>query len=116
MKLAPVTGRVVFKNQAFAPGEIYFNPDDAKGTQGEMGGAVLKPEEGTFTITTQGPKGPRDGVAPGAYRVTIGIGMRPQKELAKYRNAKTTPLTIEVPEEGYADIVVDLDKGTVVVK
>ena len=116
IKLAPVTGRVTFKNQAFTPGEIFFTPDEAKGTQGEPGNALLKPEDGTFTITTLGPKGLRDGVAPGSYRVTVGLGRRPDKELAKYRSAKTTPLSIEVPEEGYADIVVDLDKGTVVVK
>jgi hypothetical protein len=114
-KLAPVTGRVTFKNEAVTAAEIYFNPDAKKGNEGELGTALLA-ADGTFTITTHHPKGPRNGVAPGAYKVTFGLGRRPEKELIKFRTVQATPLAIEVPEEGLQDVVVDLDKGRIDVK
>jgi hypothetical protein len=46
----------------------------------------------------------------------VTIGRRPEKDLAKYRAVQTTPLTIEVPEEGLHDVVVDLDKGVIETK
>jgi hypothetical protein len=116
LKLAPVTGRVTYKNQAIAGATIFFLPDTAKGTQGEMGSAILKPSDGSFAITTNHLKGQRDGVAPGSYRVTLGLDRMPGPELDKFRDLKTTPLTIDVPEEGYSDVIVDLEKGTIVVK
>ena len=39
-----------------------------------------------------------------------------EKELIKFRAIQTTPLTIDVPEEGLDDIVVDLDKARIEVK
>jgi hypothetical protein len=114
-KLAPVTGRVTYKNQAVTAAEIYFNPDAQKGNQGEMGSSFLA-EDGTFSIATYHPKGPRTGVVPGAYKVTLGLGRRPEKDLVKFRTVQATPLTIEVPEEGLSDVVIDLDKGTIDVK
>jgi len=112
-KLSPVNGRVTFKDQAVTAAEIYLNPDAKKGNQGDLGSAVLQ-EDGTFSITTYHPKGPRPGVAPGSYKVTLGLGRRAEKELTKFRTVQTTPLTIEVPEEGLQNVVVDLDKGVVV--
>jgi hypothetical protein len=114
-KLAPATGRVVYKNQAVAAAEIYFNPDAQKGNQGELGSALLA-EDGSFSITTHHPKGPRTGVVPGAYKVTLGLGRRPEKDLVKYRTIQATPLAIEIPEEGLSNILIDLDKGTIEVK
>jgi hypothetical protein len=111
-RLAPVTGRVSYKNQAVTAAEIYFNPDAQKGNQGELGSAFLA-EDGTFSMTTHHPKGPRTGVVPGAYKVTLGLGRRPEKDLVKFRTIQATPLTVEVPEEGLSDIVIDLDKGTI---
>jgi hypothetical protein len=112
VKLAPVTGRVIFKNEAVSAAEIYFNPDAKAGNRGEMGSALLG-QDGSFTITTAGPKGPRDGVVPGAYKVTLGLGRRNEKGLAPFKTVQTTTLTIEVPEQGLRDIVVDLDKGRI---
>jgi hypothetical protein len=103
-KLAPVSGRVLYKDQAVTAAEIYFLPDAEKGNNGTMGSAVLQ-EDGSFTITTY-PKG--NGVAPGAYKVTLGLGRRSDKELNKYRRVETTPLEVEVPEEGLSDLVLDL--------
>jgi hypothetical protein len=115
VKLAPVTGRVIFHNEAITAAEIYFNPDAKAGNRGEMGSALIG-VDGTFTITTAGPKGPRDGVVPGAYKVTLGLGRRNEKELAPFKTVQTTPLTIEVPEQGLRDIVVDLDNSRIETK
>jgi hypothetical protein len=103
-KLAPVTGRVIYKNQGVTAAEIYFLPDADKGNQGTMASAILQ-EDGSFTMVTH-PKG--NGVAPGAYKVTLGLGRRQDKELLKYRRVETTPLKFEVPEEGLTDLVIDL--------
>jgi hypothetical protein len=103
-KVAPVSGRVTFKNQAVSAAEIYFMPDASKGNHGVMGSAILQ-EDGSFKITTY-PKG--DGVAPGAYKVTLGLGRRPEKELQKYRKVETTPLKYDVPEEGLQDLHIEL--------
>jgi hypothetical protein len=105
-KLAPVTGRVIFKNEAVTAASVYFLPDAAKGNNGSMASAILQ-QDGSFTMDTY-PKG--KGVAPGAYRVTFDLGRRKEKELDKYRKVETTPLTYEVPEEGLADLLIDLSK------
>jgi hypothetical protein len=113
--LAPVTGRVTFHNEAITAAEIYFHPDAKAGNRGDMASALIG-ADGAFTITTPGPKGPRDGVVPGAYKVTLGLGRRNEKELARFKAVQTTPLSIEVPEQGLRDIVVDLDNGRIETK
>ena len=102
-KLAQVTGRVIFKNEAVTAAEIYFVPDAEKGNRGEGATAILQ-LDGSFTMET--PKGP--GVIPGSYKVKLGLGRRPEKELEKYRDVKTTPLSIDVPEQGIKDYVIEL--------
>jgi hypothetical protein len=104
-KLAPVTGRVLFKSEGVTAGEIYFLPDEAKGTQGSMASSVLQ-EDGSFTLTTYGVG---DGVRPGSYKATIVLGRRPEKELAKFRSIKTTPLEYEVTENGLTGLEINLD-------
>jgi hypothetical protein len=106
-RIVPVTGRVTFKNQAVTAAEIFFIPDPKKGNQGEMGSALLKPD-GSFAITTIHAGRTVEGIAPGAYKVTFGLGRRPEKELARYRNVQTTPLEIDVPEEGIEDHLFEL--------
>ena len=99
-KLTPVGGRVIFKNEAVTAAEIYFVPDAEKGNRGEGAQAIIQ-EDGSFKMETY-PKG--EGVIPGAYKIKLGLGRRPDKELDKYRDVKTTPLTIDVtdkPIEGY---------------
>jgi hypothetical protein len=104
-KLAPVKGRVLFKNEGVTAASIFFMPDAAKGNQGPMGSSMLQ-EDGSFTITTLdiGP-----GLRPGAYKVKLDLGRRPEKELAKFRDVKTTPLSYEVTENGLPDLVIVLD-------
>jgi hypothetical protein len=106
-RLAPVKGRVIYKNQGVTAAEIYFLPDADKGNQGAMASAILQ-EDGSFTMSTY-PRG--DGVAPGAYKVTLGLGRRTEKELNKFRKVETTPLKVDVPEEGLTDLVFDLSKA-----
>jgi hypothetical protein len=99
-KLTPVSGRVIFKNEGVTAAEIYFVPDAEKGNRGEGAQAIIQ-EDGSFKMETY-PKG--EGVIPGAYKIKLGLGRRPDKELDKYRDVKTTPLTIDVtdkPIEGY---------------
>jgi hypothetical protein len=103
-KLAPVKGRVIFKNEGVTAANIYFMPDAAKGNNGTMASSVLQ-TDGSFTMSTY-PRG--DGVAPGAYKVTLDLGRRKEKELDKYRNVETTPLKYDVPEEGLEDLIIDL--------
>jgi len=104
-RLAPVSGRVLFKDEGVTAGEIYFMPNLEKGTQGDMASALLQ-EDGSFTMETYKVG---KGVQPGSYKVTIVLGRRPEKELVKFRDIKTTPLTKEVPEEGLSNLVIKLD-------
>lgn len=103
-KLAPVRGRVVFQDQAVTAADIYFMPDASKGNEGSIASSVLQ-EDGSFSLKTH-PQG--DGVMPGAYKVTLSLGRRPEKELDKYRHVETTPLEYTVPPEGLTDLVIEL--------
>src|SRR5580658_10216616 len=99
-KLTQVTGRVIFKNEGVTAASIFFVPDADKGNRGDMATAILG-ADGSFRMETY-PKG--EGVIPGAYKIKLDLGRRPDKELEKYRDVKTTPLTIDVTDkaiEGY---------------
>lgn len=102
--LAPVTGRVTFKNEGVTAATLNFLPDAEKGNRGQMATAVLQ-LDGSFTLETY-PKGA--GVLPGAYKVTVLTGRRPEPELAKYRDVKTTPLSVDVPAEGLKEYQIEL--------
>ena len=104
-KLAPVKGRVVFQDQAVTAADIYFIPDASKGNEGSMASSVLQ-EDGSFTLSTH-PLG--DGAMPGAYKVMLSLGRRPEKELNKYRRVETTPLEYTVPAEGLTDLLIKLE-------
>lgn len=107
-KLAPVTGRVTFKNEAVTAATIYFMPDAEKGNRGTMASAVLK-EDGSFTLETAKADGVvTPGVIPGAYKIQFDLGRRPEKELAPYRDVKKTPLSVDVPEQGLTNYVIEL--------
>jgi hypothetical protein len=108
-KLAPVNGKVLFKNQGVTAAEIYFIPDAEKGNQGTMAAAILQ-EDGSFALTTPkaGSRNPSNGVTPGAYKITLGLGRRNEPELKKYRDVKSTPLKVDVPEEGLKDYLIEL--------
>ena len=103
-KLAAVTGRVIYKNEGVTAASIYFMPDKEKGNHGEMATSLLK-EDGSFTMETY-PKG--NGVIPGWYKVTFDLGRRNEQDLQKFRNVKTTPISIEVTEKGLEAHLFDL--------
>jgi hypothetical protein len=103
--LAPVKGRVLFKDEPVTAADIFFIPDASRGNEGSLASSVLQ-EDGSFTLTTH-PHG--DGVMPGAYKVTLSLGRRPEKELNKYRQVQTTPLEYTVPAEGLPDLVIKLE-------
>ncbi len=102
--LTPATGRVTFKNEAVTAATICFMPDAEKGNRGQMATSVLQ-LDGSFTMETY-PKGP--GVLPGSYKITVLTGRRPEPELAKYRDVKTTPLTVDVTDGGLKDYMIEL--------
>jgi hypothetical protein len=101
--LVPATGKVTFKNEGLTAASIVFTPDAEKGNRGQMATAVLQ-QDGSFTMETY-PKGA--GVVPGAYKVSV-ITRRPDAELEKYKDAKTTPLSVDVPEGGLKDKLFEL--------
>ena len=105
-KLAPVRGRVTFKNEAVTAADIYFIPDASKGNHGTMGSSMLQ-EDGSFTIETYG-KGA--GVVPGAYKVKLNLGRRNDKELAKYARVETSQLAFDVGPEGLDNLHIELMK------
>jgi hypothetical protein len=102
-KLAQVTGRVIFKNEAVTAASIYFIPDAEKGNRGDMASAILQ-IDGSFTMETN----TKGGVVPGSYKVTFDLGRRTDKELQKYRDVKTTPVTIDVTEQGLSGHIFEL--------
>ncbi len=105
VKLAPVRGRVLFKHKPVTAAEIYFMPDASKGNQGTMASSALQ-TDGSFTMVTVPD---REGVMPGAYKVTLGLGRRPEKELDKYRTVEKTPLKYNVPDGGLPSLTIELE-------
>ncbi len=103
-KLAPVKGRVTFKDQGVTAAEIFFMPDAEKGNEGKMASGILQ-EDGSFKVATEGQG---EGAIPGAYKVVISTSRRPEKELDKFKNVKTTPLQYTVPPEGLPDLQIEL--------
>jgi hypothetical protein len=103
-KLAPVSGRVVFKNEAVTAASIFFIPDKDKGNRGDQATAVLQ-LDGSFKMETN-PN--RNGVVPGSYKVIFDLGRRSDKELQPYRKVETTPLSIDVPEQGLENYLIEL--------
>ena len=102
-KLVPVTGRVIYKNQAITAATIFFIPDHERGNRGEMAKAILG-QDGSFEMESQRGK----GVMPGSYKIKFDLGKRQEKDLQPYRDVKSSPLAIDVPEEGKENFVIDL--------
>jgi hypothetical protein len=103
-RLAPVRGRVVYHDQAMTSADIFFLPDASKGNEAAMASSPLQ-LDGSFTLTTY-PHG--EGVLPGAYKATLSLGRRKDKDLDRYRNVETTPLEYTVPAEGLTDLLIEL--------
>lgn len=103
-RVAPVSGRVIYKNEPVTDATIVFIPDHEKGNRGEMASATLGPD-GSFEMMTTPD---RKGVVPGSYRIKLDLGKRQEKDLQPYRDNKSTPLRIDIPDEGKQNVVIDL--------
>lgn len=118
--LHPVQGRVLKKGQPVevASGYVVLKPDADKGNETKFEPAGMIDSDGNFVIYTK----ERKGAPPGWYKVVItatGEAPKPKKGRntsrpiakpllpARYGQAKTTPLSIEVvadPAEGAYDL------------
>ncbi len=120
-KTVPVSGTVTYKGQPVEGATITF-----VSTAGKRGAVATTDAAGHFTMTTFEPK---DGAIPGTYQVSIQKtvlegapaeeatgkgGEEPPagvaKDLlpAKYKNAATSGLTVEIKEGGTKDLKFEL--------
>jgi hypothetical protein len=107
LKLVPVSGVVVNGNKPVSRAAISFAADISQGGEtldayGSLDG------DGHFTLQTVS-RGP--GAPPGRYKVVITTD-GPSSRLipASITALSTTPLVVEVPEEGAQDLKLDLSK------
>jgi hypothetical protein len=107
LKLVPVSGVVVNGNKPVSRATIAFAADASPGTQ-TLDGYGSTDDEGKFTIQTitQGP-----GVPAGHYKLVL------HSETASARlipnsitSLTTTPLVVDIPEDGTQDLKLDLGK------
>ena len=103
-KLAPVTGKVVHKNEPLTAGSIWFVPDEGNAFKGEKSSCQLQ-LDGSFTMRTY-PFG--DGVPPGAYKVMLSPELANRIKKPEYGDAAKTPLTLTVPDAGVKDHVFEV--------
>jgi len=97
--MAPVEGTVMLDGAPLAIGQVFFAPDNAKGTTGAMGSSALS-ADGKFAIRSAG----REGALVGFHKVWISnpdIAERPEtgkgyKLPEKYRHQTTTDKMVEV--------------------
>ena len=97
---ANVSGKVIYQGEPVTVGTVTFHPE------GEGNPAVgLLGEDGSFTLSTYAPD---DGAVVGTHSVTIDIpppldGTPPEDAFSvpdEYTSPETTPLKVEVTEEG----------------
>jgi hypothetical protein len=102
-KVLDSDGRPVF------PGSIWFVADgSAPSANGGLDASSMLYEDGSFKLRTY-PHG--DGAMVGRYRVTLSLGAGSSPRLAKYAGPRTTPLTVDVPQQGLEDLVLRLDSS-----
>jgi hypothetical protein len=115
VKRLPVSGTVTLDGQSLDGGILTFSPDTAKGNTA-MISCTSPVREGRYELQTVGitRSDTGSGVPPGWYKVTyntldLATKKRPQAAIQvhdKYKNAETTPLSVEVkdnPEPGVYD-------------
>lgn len=107
---APVTGTVTFQGEAVRGGTVTFHPKGA----GNPGVGWLD-EEGHFSVATYYDD---DGAVVGEHSVTVDMpppldGVDPKDIFhvpKAYTNPESTPLTVDVPDEGVDDIKLVLEE------
>jgi hypothetical protein len=107
LKLVPVSGVVVNGNKPVTRATIAFAAEAPPGVQ-TLDGYGSTDAEGKFTIQTitQGP-----GVPAGRYKLVL----HSETDSARFipnsiTSLTTTPLVVEVPEDGTQDLKLDLSK------
>ena len=117
-KLVPAKGKVMRGGQPLSKVVLQFIPE-----KGPLSAASTN-EKGEFTLF--GPGG-REGALPGKFKVTVscpfnpaagssGDGSSPAAAStcnlpAKYSVPDTTDLTLEIPDAGKTDIVIEIPAG-----
>ena len=115
VKRLPVSGTVTLDGQLLHGGILVFTPDTAKGNTAKIS-CTSPVREGRYELETIGITGSDSGsgVPPGWYKVTynridLATKKRAQADIQvndKYKNADTTPLSVEVkdnPDAGAYD-------------
>jgi hypothetical protein len=103
--LVPVEGVVYYDSQPLADATVCFAPNNS-----EIRSSVARTDhEGKFALTTLNPK---DGTAPGEYKVAISKYDNAMVPLIpiKYANLDKSGLTASVPVKGVKDLRFDLEK------
>jgi hypothetical protein len=114
----PVSGRVIIDKTAAPTGVVTFIPDESRGNHLKAA-AVGTVVQGEFSLTTQSASGSRPGAPAGWYKVTVATvappgaatpaGTRPMRGPAvapRYATSATTPILVEVKENGTYDLKV----------
>ena len=113
----PVRGTILLNNEPFTASTtvIVFKPNAARGNKTAFEPAGKVDEDGNYTLLTKN----RSGAPPGWYKVVVAATGEPRKGAtkhrpspqsllpAKYGQAKTTPLEVEVvetPSDGAYDL------------
>lgn len=103
-KLVKAKGKVVHNGTPVTAGSIIFYPDSANGYTKDNPSSLLE-LDGSFSMKTF-PFG--DGVPPGKYKVTLSPELAGRIKLPKYGDPAKSPLELVVPEEGLADITIQV--------
>jgi hypothetical protein len=103
-KLVAVTGKVLYKGQPLTAGSIWFYPDAGNTYHGEKPSCQLA-LDGAFAMRTY-PFG--TGVPPGSYKVTLSPELANRIKLPAYATPAKTPLTLQVPDSGIRDYLIEV--------
>jgi hypothetical protein len=107
LKLVPVSGVVVNGNKTVSRATLAFAAEAAPGSQ-TLDGYGSTDGDGKFTIQTvlQGP-----GVPAGRYKVVLHSETASARLIpTSLTSLTTTPLIVEIPEDGTDDLRLDLSK------
>ena len=102
--LVPVTGKVIYKGEPLTAGSVHLFPDAGNSFDKDQPSSLLQ-LDGSFTIKTF-PYG--DGVPPGRYKVTLAPQLAGRIQLPHYADPTRTPLSIDVPDSGVRDHVLEI--------
>jgi len=101
VKTVPVSGKVTVGGQPAPDGNVSFVPVSAGDSK--VGAPAGQIKNGEYTVSTAG----KPGAPEGKYKVTVHgsmvpTGGKPPASFNRiYSDAKTTPLTIDVPSSNY---------------